>query len=68
MKRFNQLTPVQQQAAVEFAKSIFLDKDIGVEFGKPISPALIQDYAESAAEMAFYSESGDLVIPELDLA
>ena len=67
MKRFNELTATQQDEAVKVAKDELLDllEQGVVRFDRPVTDAVVQDYAVAAAEDAWYAEPSDKVIYEI---
>ena len=64
MKRFHELNVTQQDEAVKVAKDELLDllEQGVVQFDRPATDAVIQDYAAAAAEDAWYSEPADRII------
>lgn len=64
MKRFNELTPVQKEEAVQYALSE-LKSAIAegfIHFGKTPDEDTLLGYAEAAAEEAMYAEEEDKII------
>lgn len=67
MKRFNDLSRMQQDEAVGVAKKELLDllEQGVIRFDKPVTDAVVNDFAVAAAEDAWYAEPGDKVIYEI---
>jgi hypothetical protein len=64
MKTFNELTPVQQEEAILRTATTLreLMEQKVILSDRPVTEANVRDIAEAAAETAFYTESGDMVI------
>jgi hypothetical protein len=64
MKTFNELTPAQQEEAIlrteVTLRDLVAQKVILAD--RPMTEESIREVAEAAAETAFYTESGDMVI------
>jgi hypothetical protein len=67
MKRFHDLTKDQQDTAVSYAISEMKDcVEMGlIKFDKPVSDAVIKDYAICAAEDAWYSQPQDKIVADI---
>lgn len=62
MKRFEELTPQQQREAKETVFSMLLNSVKAGIITNIVSDDALTSYAEAAAEDAFYSEKGDLIV------